>query len=174
MCIAEKFTRPVGRVFRPLHSAQRIIYSQRRAVKWNSTPLIWICTRCILVRNNLLNQKANSADPNNMTQMFYTVRPYHKVVYTCTKERVKTKKWGHISLAGISRLTKSRFTHFLTIQSMRYALIRWQRCTIPLDRSPWRVNNPLGQVKWLKHSKDLPSKFFICFLIITLFTKYNC
>jgi hypothetical protein len=40
---------------------------------------------------------------------------------------------------------------------------RWlpmQRCTIPLDRSPWQVNDPLGREKWPKHSTDLASKFF--------------
>jgi hypothetical protein len=41
-----------------------------------------------------------------------------------------------------------------------YACFTWQRCTIPLDRSPWRVNDPLGRVKWPKHSTDHASKVF--------------
>ena len=35
----------------------------------------------------------------------------------------------------------------------------YRRCTIPLDRSPWRVNDPLGRVKRPKHSTDRASKF---------------
>jgi hypothetical protein len=43
MCIAENFTRLVGRVFQPLRSTQQIIYSPWRAVEWNSTPLCNLC-----------------------------------------------------------------------------------------------------------------------------------
>jgi hypothetical protein len=39
MCVAEKFTRQVGRVFLPFYSTQQIIYSPWRAVEWNCTPL---------------------------------------------------------------------------------------------------------------------------------------
>jgi hypothetical protein len=32
--------------------------------------LIWICPGIILVRNNLLNEEANSLDPDQMARMF--------------------------------------------------------------------------------------------------------
>jgi hypothetical protein len=56
-----------------------------------------------------------------------------------------------------------------------------QRCRIPLDRSPWRVNDPLGRVKRPKHSTGRASKFFSNahlfslgkWNLFTLFTKYN-
>jgi hypothetical protein len=35
-----------------------------------------------------------------------------------------------------------------------------QRCRIPLDRLPWRVNDPLGRVKRPNHLTDLASKIF--------------
>jgi hypothetical protein len=46
---------------------------------------IWICTGRILVRNNLMNLKANCVDPDQMAQMcqliwIYNVRPRNKDV----------------------------------------------------------------------------------------------
>jgi hypothetical protein len=48
--------------------------------------LIWICTGRMLVRNNLINQKANSADPDQTCRLWqliwiYTVCPCYKGMY---------------------------------------------------------------------------------------------
>jgi hypothetical protein len=57
-------------IHRTVHGTVHYIvqYSSQNSTLF-STHQIWICTVCFLVRNNLINQKANHADPDQMAHM---------------------------------------------------------------------------------------------------------
>jgi hypothetical protein len=168
MCIAENFTRPVGRVFRPLHSTQRIIYSPWRAVKWNSTPLhclvlFAIYISCLLRDPWLLFTKTAHAQWRislSVLLLPQTVAKYHN--YTFLTE-IAHKKYDKIQYSNLwhTRLTflvvwklahRSVTFHYRADDVISFAFC----CT--LYTAYRKLESQLTQCKWFRNENKNTKK----------------